>query len=374
MKKQSLQEVLEGIEDTRREKSVWYPLHEVLFIMLTAVICGATSYAKVEMFGKSKEQWLKKYLQLENGVPDACTFRNVIRSIDTRQLHTVFVEWMKNVVEQVTGVVAIDGKQARRTKDAKKAPLHVVSAFSAECGLVLGQLACEEKSNEITAIPKLLEMLELEGCIVTIDAMGTQTEIAKKITEKGADYILSLKENQKSLYADVKLFFEEYRKNPAGFDPGCCAESHSQGHGRYENRICYISEEIGWLEGREKWSGLAGIGVIFCKIEQAGRISKQEHYFIYSRKGMTANQVLRSKRSHWGIENQLHWVLDMQLREDESRARADNSAENLNVIRHWAYNLLKSDTAVRGSFSDKQFKCLLDESFLDKIVYSAFCS
>lgn len=210
MKKQSLQEVLEGIEDTRREKSVWYPLHEVLFIMLTAVICGATSYAKVEMFGKSKEQWLKKYLQLENGVPDACTFRNVIRSIDTRQLHTVFVEWMKNVVEQVTGVVAIDGKQARRTKDAKKAPLHVVSAFSAECGLVLGQLACEEKSNEITAIPRLLEMLELEGCIVTINAMGTQTEIAKKITEKGADYILSLKENQKSLYADVKLFFEEY--------------------------------------------------------------------------------------------------------------------------------------------------------------------
>ena len=239
---------------------------------------------------------------------------------------------------------------------------------------MLGQLACEEKSNEITAIPKLLEMLELEGCIVTIDAMGTQTEIAKKITEKGADYILSLKENQKSLYADVKLFFEEYRKNPAGFDPGCCAESHSQGHGRYENRICYISEEIGWLEGREKWSGLAGIGVIFCKIEQAGRISKQEHYFIYSRKGMTVNQVLRSKRSHWGIENQLHWVLDMQLREDESRARADNSAENLNVIRHWAYNLLKSDTAVRGSFSDKQFKCLLDESFLDKIVCSAFCS
>ena len=193
MKKQSLQEVLEGIEDTRREKSVWYPLHEVLFIMLTAVICGATSYAKVEMFGKSKEQWLKKYLQLENGVPDACTFRNEIRSIDTRQLHTVFVEWMKNVVEQVTGVVAIDGKQARRTKDAKKAPLHVVSAFSAECGLVLGQLACEEKSNEITAIPKLLEMLELEGCIVTIDAMGTQTEIAKKITEKGADYIMRIK-------------------------------------------------------------------------------------------------------------------------------------------------------------------------------------
>ena len=374
MKKLSLQEVLEGIKDTRREKSVWYPLHEVLFIMLTAVICGATSYAKVEMFGKSKEQWLKKYIKLENGIPDSCTFRNVIRAIDTQQLHAVFVEWMKNVVEEITGVVAIDGKQARRTKDARKAPLHVVSAFSAECGLVLGQLACEEKSNEITAIPKLLEMLELEGCIVTIDAMGTQTEIAKKITEKGADYILALKENQKTLYEDVRLFFEEYRKNPAGISPDCRAVGHSRGHGRYESRTCYISEEIGWLEGREKWSGLAGIGVVFCKTEQARQVSKQAHYFIYSRKGMTASRVLEAKRSHWGIENQLHWVLDMQLREDESRARADNSAENLNVIRHWAYNLLKAESSVRGSFSDKQFKCLLDEAFLDKIVRSAFYS
>ena len=374
MKKLSLQEVLERIEDTRRERSVWYPLEEVLFIMLTAVICGATSYAKVEMFGKSKEQWLKKYIKLENGIPDACTFRNVIKAIDTQQLHTAFVEWMQNVVENITGVVAIDGKQARRTKDGKKPPLHVVSAFSAECGLVLGQLACEEKSNEITVIPKLLDILELNGCIVTIDAMGTQTEIAKKIREKGADYILSLKENQKTLYEDVKLFFEEYRKDPAGLGPDCHATSHSQGHGRYESRTCYICEDIGWLEGREKWSGLAGIGVIFCKVEQAGKVSKQAHYFIYSRKGMTASQILKAKRSHWSIENQLHWVLDMQFREDESRARSDNSAENLNVLRQWAYNLLKSDTSVRGSFSDKQFKCLLDESFLDKIVRLAFCS
>lgn len=326
------------------------------------------------MFGKSREQWLKRYIKLENGISDACTFRNVIRAIDTQQLHTVFVDWMKKVVEEITGVVAIDGKQARRTKDSKKPALHVVSAFSAECSLVMGQLACEEKSNEITTIPKLLEMLELKGCIVTIDAMGTQTEIAKKITEKGADYILALKENQKTLYDDVKLFFEEYRKNPAGIDSDCYATSHSQGHGRYESRTCYISEEIGWLEGREKWSGLAGIGVIFCRVEQDGKNSKQAHYFLYSRKGMAASQILQAKRSHWGIENQLHWVLDMQLREDESRARADNSAENLNVLRHWAYNLLRSETSVSGSFSDKQFKCLLDESFLDKIVRSAFCS
>ena len=280
MKKLSLQEVLEGIEDSRRARSVWYPLHEVLFIMLTAVICGATSYAKVEMFGKSKENWLKKYVELEHGVPDACTFRNVIKAIDTEQLHKEFVEWMKNAVEMVNGVVAVDGKQARRTKGGKKKPLHVVSAFSTECGLVLGQLACEEKSNEITAIPKLLEQLELAGCIVTIDAMGTQTEIAKAITDKGADYILALKENQKSLYRDVKLHFEEYRKAPAGLPAACCVQSHSQGHGRFEKRSCYICEEIGWPEDREKWSGLQGIGVIFCEIEENGKKSKQAHYFI----------------------------------------------------------------------------------------------
>lgn len=371
MKKLSLQEVLEGIEDRRRERSVWYPLYEVLFIMLTAVICGATSYAKVELFGKSKEKWLRKYLKLENGIPDACTFRNVIKAIDTQRLHEVFVEWMSNVVEQTTGVVAIDGKQARRTKDAKKKPLHVVSAFSAEFGLVLGQLACEEKSNEITAIPKLLEMLEIKGCIVTIDAMGTQTEIARKITEKEADYILALKENQKTLYRDVALYFEEYRKAPAGLPAACHAVNHSQGHGRYERRTCYTCEDIGWLDGREKWSGLAGIGAIFCETEENGKTSKQAHYFIYSRSGMTASQFLEAKRSHWSIENKLHWVLDMQFREDESRARADNSAENLNVLRHWAYNLLKANTSMRGSFSDKQFKCLLDDSFLDKILASA---
>lgn len=374
MKKLGLLEVLEGIEDTRRERSVWYPLHEVLFIMLVAVICGATSYAKVEMFGKSREKWLKKYITLENGIPDACTFRNVIRAIDTQQLHAVFVEWMKNAVETLTGVVAIDGKQARRTKGGKKKPLHVVSAFSTEYGMVLGQLACEEKSNEITAIPKLLEQLELQGCIITIDAMGTQSEIAKTIRDRGADYILSLKENQKTLYRDVKLYFEEYRKDPTGLPDACSATTHSQGHGRFESRTCYICEDISWLDGREKWPDLQGIGVVFCEIEEKEKKSKQAHYFIYSCKGMTASQILEAKRSHWGIENKLHWVLDMQFREDESRARADLSAENLNVLRHWAYNLLKAETSLHGSFSDKQFKCLLDESFLDKIISFALCS
>lgn len=368
MTKLSLMEVLEGIEDTRRKHSVMYPLHEVLIIMLLAVICGATSYAKVEMFGKSKKEWLKGFLELEYGIPDACTFRNIIKEIDTQKLHTLFCDWMKSVVSTLTGVVAIDGKEARRTKDKTKRPLHVVSAFSHECGLVMGQLACAEKSNEITAIPKLLEMLEISGCIITIDAMGTQKEIAQKILSKNADYILSLKENQKTLYNDTKLYLDDIRNDEDVVNSDSYHKSVEKGHGRIETRECVISEEIEWLQGKSEWVGLNGIGAIYSKIEENGAISKQNHYFIYSCKGMTAKQIMDYKRHHWSVENGLHWVLDMAFREDESRARKDNSAENFNVLRQIAFNILKSETSFKGSMSDKQFKCLLDSRYLDKIT------
>ena len=374
MKKLSLMEVIEGIEDNRRSRSVMYPLHEVLIIMLLAVICGATSYARVEMFGKSRKEWLGKFLKLENGIPDACTFRNVIKEINTQKLHLLFCEWMKSIAKELYGVVAIDGKQARRTKDTKKRPLHVVSAFSAEYGMVLGQLACEEKSNEITAIPKFLKMLEIKGCIVTIDAMGTQTDIAETIIDNGADYILSLKENHKTLYNDVKLYLDDIYQEKKLLESENYHKSVEKGHGRIEIRECVISEEISWLHNKSAWKGLYGIGAIYCTIEKNGIISKQSHYFIYSCKGLNAGQIMKYKRSHWSIENNLHWVLDMTFREDESRARKDNSAENFNVIRQIALNILKSETSFKGGITDKQFKCLLDSSYLDKIVINWICS
>ena len=368
MKKLSLMEVAEGIKDTRRKNSVMYPLNEILIIMLLAVVCGATSYAKIEMFGKSKEEWLKGFLKLENGVPDACTFRNVIKEIDTQKLHILFCEWMKSVVNEIKGVVAVDGKQARRTKDSQKRPLHVVSAFSHECGLVLGQIACEDKSNEITAIPELLEILEIKGCIVTIDAMGTQKEIAEKIISKEADYILTLKENQKNLYNEVKLFLDDIRKDEDVISSTDYHKTVDKGHGRIEIRECVISYETNWISSKSEWKGLCGIGAVYSSIEENGKKSKQSHYFIFSCKNMTAKKIMKCKRNHWSIENNLHWILDMSFREDESRARKDNSAENFNVIRHIAYNILKSDTSFKGSITDKQFKCLLDSSYLDEIV------
>lgn len=370
MKKLSLEEILEGIEDTRRANSVIYPLYEVLFIMLTAIICGATSYARIEMFGKSKAEWLKKYLALENGIPDANTFRWVIMKITPDKIHEIFAEWMKTVIPQCKGVVSIDGKQARRTGDDEKRPLHVVSAFANEYGLVLGQLACDEKSNEITAIPQLLEMLEITGCIVTIDAMGTQTEIAKKICEKNADYILSLKSNQPNLYNDVKLFMDEYCKDKEAKSENIYSYTIDNSHGRTEKRECFVCSDIGWLNNREKWQELHGIGMIISRIEEKGMTSEQRHYFIYSCKNLNAAELMKAKRNHWSIENSLHWVLDMAFREDESRARKDFSAENFNALRQLSYNILKSDKSFKGSFPDKQFKCMLDPDYLDKIVSS----
>jgi len=377
MKKISLAEALEGMEDTRRERSVMYPLIEIIMIVLLGVMCGATSYAKIELFGKSKEEWLKKFLRLEYGIPDACTMRNVIKEMDTKRLHEIFVEWMKEIAQKIFGVVAIDGKEARRTKDKTKKPLHVVSAFSHEFGVVLGQLACEEKSNEITAIPKLLEMLEIKGCIVTIDAMGTQTEIADKIIEKGADYCLSLKENQGNLYNDIKLYteteiFTDDRRFLAG--NGQYHREIEKGHGRIEKREYFVCNDISWIDYADKWRNLSGFGVCVSTVEQDGKITISHNYSIYSVPHMTAMQFAKCKRGHWSVENSLHWVLDMVFREDESRARKDNSAENLNVFRQMAFNILKCETSLKGGISDKQFNCLLDERYLDIVVCAWVCS
>ena len=265
-------------------------------------------------------------------------------------------------------------KQALEILFGERGQPSVAHPFSAEYGLVIGQLACEEKSNEITAIPKLLEMLEIKGCIVTIDAMGTQTEIAKAIRDKEGDYILALKENQKTLYNDVKLYLDDVRQEKKLLESENYYKTVEKGHGRIETRECIISEEISWLHNKSAWKDLHGIGVIYCTIEKNGVVSKQSHYFIYSCVGLNANQIMKYKRNHWTVENNLHWVLDMAFREDESRDRKDNSAENFNVITQIAFNILKSEKTFKGGITDKQFQCLLDSSYLDTIVMNWLCS
>ena len=211
-------------------------------------------------------------------------------------------------------------------------------------------------------------MLEIRGCIVTIDAMGTQTEIAKKIVEKGADYILALKGNQGTLFEDVKLFMEEYAKDKNIKNTANYHKNIDKGHGRNEIRECYIYNNVEWIDRKNRWKNLQGIGMIWSHIEENGIKSEQKHYFIYSLKDKSAKEIMKLKRNHWSIENNLHWVLDMAFREDESRARMENSAENFNVLRHIALNILKSDKTLKGSITDKQFKCLLDEKYFERII------
>ena len=375
MKKLTLEEILDGIVEPRRERSVLYPLYEVLFTILIAVICGAKSYKQIEMLANSKEKWFRKYLKLENGIPTANTCRYVLMRLDTAQLHTVFSNWMKSIVSDLSGVVAIDGKEARRSKCEEKKPLHVVSAYAHEYGLVLGQLSCEEKSNEITAIPKLLEMLDLKGCIVTIDAMGTQAEISEAIIKKEADYILALKENHPNLYEDTRLFFEEYSKQPDIIkSKKYHAVTNDKGHGRIERRECFTCDNIEWLYGKEKWTGITGIGMIISTVQTTEKTSVQKHYFIYSCKGLTAAEIMAAKRAHWSIENSLHWVLDMAFREDECRARKDNSAENFNTVRQIALNILKAEKTMKDSLINKQFACLLNDKYLDRTLAAWICS
>ena len=218
-------------------------------------------------------------------------------------------------------------------------------------------------------------MLEINGCIVTIDAMGTQTDIAEAIVEKEADYILVLKENQPTLCEDVKMFFEEYSKREdVKKNETLHAVTNEKRHGRTEKRECFICNDIDWLYGKEKWVGLNGIGMIISTIKTDESTSVQTQYFIYSCKDMSAKEIMKAKRAHWSIENSLHWVLDMTFREDESRARKDNSAENFNILRHMVYDILKQDKTVKGSMSDKQFMYLLDEKYLERIVEQWICS
>jgi predicted transposase YbfD/YdcC len=388
-KKKTLEEVLEGVEDFRQKNSVDHKLTDILLIAIVATICGATGYVHIYKYAEAKISWLKTFLELPNGIPSAYTMRRVMMHINPKQFHAAFIEWVEVLCQKVSGLVAIDGKTVRRTKgmkDGKKA-LHVVSAFAMKNKLVLGQIATDEKSNEITAIPELLKMLSLQGCIVSIDAMGTQKEIAEQIKDSGADYVLSLKENQKILHNDIKLYMEteiltqskETLKEKEAYHTTVDNE-----HGRLEKREYYACNDVEWLPQKGDWKGLTGFGVCVSTVtiqrrkaddttgEKIYKLVEEttvsRNYAIYSVENMTAKQFAEYKRGHWGIENSLHWSLDMAFREDESRARADHSAENLNIIRHLSHNLLKGEASAKASLATKRLMCGWDDAYLLKVL------
>jgi predicted transposase YbfD/YdcC len=344
MKTASLLEYFARVADPRIERSQLHPLASILVLSVCAVICGANSFVGIEFFGKAKEAWFRTFLDLPNGVPSHDTIGRTFAMLNPQALEQAFRDWASTLATLTKGeVVAIDGKTLRRSfqKAGSSAFVHMVSAWSTGNRIVLGQVKTDEKSNEITAIPRLLELLQLHGCLVTIDAMGCQKEIAAKIVESKADYMLAVKDNQPTLASTVTGIFEE-----ALCDPAFAASKHqteNRGHGRTEVRKCWtmnIDAECG--APFDQWTGLKSIVRVETQRTLADKTSVEHRHYITSRVDFSPKDALDASRSHWGIENQLHWVLDVAFREDDCRVRAGNAAENFAVIRHVAVNLLRA--------------------------------
>lgn len=362
------------LDDPRIDRTKLHKLLDIVVIAICGVICGADTWVDIEDFGKSKEAWFRRFLELPNGVPSHDTFGAVFARLDPDQFQNCFLHWVQAVASVTKGqVIAIDGKTARRSYDrpSGKKAVHMVNAWATANRLVLGQAKVGTKSNEISAIPELLQLLEVSGCIVTIDAMGCQTEIAQQIITAGADYVLAVKENQGTLYDDVRDLFEGAQT--FGFDgiPHQHHASLNKGHGRLEQRECWtIADEtsLSYLGGRHRWPALrAGARITAEREDAAGEITAQTRYYITSLSG-DASQVAHAVRAHWAIENALHWTLDVAFREDDSRVRKDHAPQNLAILRQIALNLLKQETSRKRGVKGKRLLAGWDEGYLLKVL------
>ncbi len=367
------------LEDPRIERKKLYPLEEVLLIVLCGSICGAQSWRDFVIFGKEKLDYLRRFLAFRHGVPSKNTFARVMCSLDPVAFKTCFVAWIQSFQLALKEVIAIDGKALRGSFDKASAQsaIHMVSALATSTKLVLGQEKVSEKSNEITAIPQLLDLLCLEGAIVSIDAMGTQRSIAEKIRDKKADYVLALKGNQGLLHDDIRLFLSaEIDKKQRKISNKIMDyyEDFDKGHGRIEKRTCYVTDQLEWLEQKKAWRDLKTVVAVESVVTTHEKTMTEIRYFISSLPP-NAKEIAHAIRRHWAIENSLHWVLDVTLGEDNSRVRKDNAPENMAMIRHIVLNLLRN---AKGKYSkDMSLKALQKKAgwgnaTLDDILMQVF--
>lgn len=353
-----------GINDPRLERTKEHLLIDIIFITISAVICGAETWNDIEAFGRAKREWLSSILKLPNGIPTHDTFNRVFAALDAQELGRCFLSWTQSVSKLTEGeVISIDGKALRGSRDqGKKSIVHMVSAWASINNIVLGQQKVDSKSNEITAIPPLLEVLVLKGCIVTIDAMGCQKNIATAIVAKEADYILAVKGNQRELNEQVQESFRFIQVNSV-------AQEIDLGHGRIEKRVCSVITDLSMIEQTDQWTKLNSLIKIHTErqIKSTGESQRETRYYISSLKG-EAQQLNHCIRSHWKIENSLHWVLDVAFHEDQSRKRAGNAAENFSTINRIALNLLKNEPTTKQGVKGKRLKAGWSNDYLETVL------
>lgn len=369
-KRTSLLEHIAIITDPRIERSKLHSIQDVIVIAVCGMICGADDWVSIEEFGQAKEPWLRTFLELPHGIPSHDTFGRIFAALDPEAFAKFFAAWVRDVADLTEGqVVAIDGKTIRRSFDraSSRSAIHMVNAWATESGLSLGQVATDEKSNEITAVPKLLELLHLKGCIVTLDAMGCQREIAERIVSKGADYLLQVKGNQPQLHMELEEYFKQALKHDFEGVAYDVYETTERGHGRRERRRTYCTKDLSALSTGDRWPGLKSIAMREAERDVNGEKSIERHYYISSMRP-NARKIARAAREHWRVENSLHWVLDVAFREDESRARMKNSAQNLSMLRQIALNLLKSDKTAKIGVKNKRLKAGWDEPYLLRVL------
>jgi predicted transposase YbfD/YdcC len=366
----SLQAALATVTDPREESLTEHRLLDILMIAVCCLLCGGQSFTHMEQFGHAKRAWLQTFLELPNGIPSHDTFRRVLLLLAPQSFAAVFLRWTQRLRTVVSAeVVALDGKTLRRSFDRAqgRGPLHLVSAWATTNRLVLGQRATAEKSNEITAVPELLRTLELAGCIVTVDALNCQKNIAKEIREADADYVLALKGNHGTAYEEVKTFLEDARHRGFAGVAHDFVETVDKEHGRLEIRRYWISEQIHWFADRLQWENLRSVAMVEAERHVDRHVSVERRFYLCSLPP-DAKLLAHAVRSHWGIENQLHWVLDVQMGEDQCRVRAGHAAENLATLRRIALNLQRRDKRSALSIKSKQLKASWDHAYLQSLL------
>lgn len=369
-KKRTFVEFFADMPDPRLDRKKKYELVEIFVVALCAVLTGAETWIEIEQFGNVRLAWLRRFVALKNGIPSHDTFGRVFSLIDPQEFGARFLNWVQEVCRTSKNrLVAIDGKTVRRShdKNAGKEAIHMVSAWAVENRLVLGQCKTDEKSNEITAIPELLKLLDVRGCLVTIDAMGCQKKIAQQITASGADYALGLKGNQLKLQDEVDSFFHCAHKDKFAHLEYDYHKTVDKDHGRIETREYWIVAEESF-EVKDEWGGLKAVGMVKSERRIGNELECETRYYLCSRM-MSADAFAKAVRGHWGIENSLHWVLDVVFREDDCRIRKGHAAENLSVLRRIALNMLREEKAVcKVGLKAKRHRCAIDENYLEMIL------